>query len=96
VFGVVNDLVTQLPFDPVEPAIYFTDGWKGIFTDRLHPGLPITDAIERIRTVFRKFDPQRPYYYSFVDEEYGKNLQQKNKSAHWQLFLQLLPSSLVA
>ncbi len=72
IIGVVEDMVTQSPFDPGEPTIYFTDGWKGVFTIRLQPGMKMLTAIENIKSVFKKFTPEDPYYYSFLDEEYGK------------------------
>ncbi|WEK37900.1 MAG: ABC transporter permease [Candidatus Pseudobacter hemicellulosilyticus] len=72
IIGIANDLLTQSPYDPIEPAIFFPDGWKGVMTLRINAGYPIQDALDRIGKVFRKHNPQAPFEYNFVDEAYGR------------------------
>ncbi len=72
VIGVVNDMVTQSPYDPFEPSIYFIDGWKGVLTLRLNPKLSTAEAMSKIEPVFKKYNPDGAFNYSFVDDEYAK------------------------
>lgn len=72
VVGVVKDMLTQSPFDPIEPAIYFTDGWRGVITIRLSPHMTTSDALAKMKPVFKKYNPESPFEYRFIDDEYGK------------------------
>ena len=72
VIGVAKDMLTQSPYDPIEPAIYFMDGWKGEFTIRLPSNKTVSESLAQIKPVFKKYNPEGAFAYSFVDEEYGK------------------------
>lgn len=72
VVGVANDILSQSPYDPIEPAVYFIEGWKGVFLLRLAPHTTAEAALAKTEQVFKKYNPDSPFYYQFVDEEYGK------------------------
>lgn len=72
VIGVVKDMLTQSPYDPIEPAIYFMDGWKGVLTIRLASNLTASQSFEKMKPIFKKYNPESDFSYGFVDEEYGK------------------------
>jgi putative ABC transport system permease protein len=72
VIGVSNDILTQSPYDPVEPSVYFMQGWKGVFLVRVAPHTTTAEALAKMKPVFQKYNPESPFNYKFVDEEYGK------------------------
>lgn len=72
VIGVTNDMLTQSPYDPVQPSVYFMDGWKGVFLLRLAPHSTTAESLAKMEKIFKKYNPESPFYYQFVDEEYGK------------------------
>lgn len=72
VIGVANDMLTQSPFDPIEPAVYFTEGWKGVFLVRMTPHTTTAESLAKLKTVFKKYNPESPFSYKFVDEQYEK------------------------
>lgn len=72
VVGVVNDMLTQSPYDPLEPSVYFLEGWKGVFLIRLAAHSTTSESLAKLKTVFEKYNPESPFSYKFVDEEYAK------------------------
>lgn len=73
VIGVIENMVTESPYKPVQQSVYFmVPGIGPVITIRLHPQLSSADALARITPVFRKLDPASPFEYKFVDAEYGR------------------------
>lgn len=81
IIGVVNDLVTQSPYEPVEPVIFFQQGWVGVITIRIKPGIPVNEALAKIEPVFKKYNPGAPFQFSFVDEVYGRKFDAEKRVA---------------
>jgi hypothetical protein len=71
IIGVVNDMVTRSPYEPIEPAIFFLRGWFQVITIRLDAAMSVQDALAKVEPVFKKYDPSAPFDYSFVDQSYG-------------------------
>ena len=72
IVGVVNDMLANSPYEPIEPAIFIGYGGMGNFTIRLRPGKPAHAALAAIETVFKKFNPASPFIYTFNDDEYAQ------------------------
>lgn len=72
IVGVVNDMLANSPYEPIEPAIFIGYGWMGDFTIRIRPGKPTHAALAAIATVFKKFNPASPFIYHFNDDEYAQ------------------------
>jgi putative ABC transport system permease protein len=72
IVGVVNDMLANSPYEPIEPAIFLGDGGLGNFTIRIRPGKPMHAALAAIEAVFKKFNPASPFIYSFNDDDYAK------------------------
>lgn len=79
IIGVVKDMVTDSPYKPVEPAIFFNRGWLGIITLHLNPEISIKEALAKIETVFRKHDPNAPFEFSFVDEVFDRKFSNEER-----------------
>jgi len=72
IVGVVNDMLANSPYDPIEPGIFLGDGRMGEISIRIKPGKPMHAALAAIETVFKKFNPASPFIYSFTDDEYAR------------------------
>ena len=72
IVGVVNDMLANSPYEPIEPAIFMGYGWMGEFTIRIKPGKPMHAALAAIETIFKKFNPASPFIYHFNDDEYAQ------------------------
>jgi ABC-type antimicrobial peptide transport system permease subunit len=71
VIGIAKDMLTQSPYRPEEPAVFFMKGYYGCIIIRIKPGAPVHEALATIEPVFKKYNPDSPFEFQFVDESYG-------------------------
>ena len=74
VVGVVKDFIPEAPYSPVEPTIIQGPGahyWYGTITFKLSAHKPKTDNLATIAAVWEKYNPDYPFDYYFVDEQYA-------------------------
>jgi putative ABC transport system permease protein len=73
VIGIVKNMVIESPYDEARPTIYTPLSYPGNVTIlRLNPSVSATAALQKVEPVFKKFNPEQPFEYKFVDEEYAK------------------------
>jgi ABC-type lipoprotein release transport system permease subunit len=70
--GVVEDMVTQSPYDPTRPAIFLIDGKTSVIIMKLDPSVPVHEAMAKLEPVFKKNNASGPFEFSFVDEQFGR------------------------
>ncbi|TDE17380.1 ABC transporter permease [Dyadobacter psychrotolerans] len=72
IIGVIKDMIMESPYDPVKKSIFFIHPRGGRFiTARLNPGTNSSLALKNIETAFKKYSPDSPFNYQFVDQEYA-------------------------
>lgn len=80
IIGVVKDMVTNSPFEPVKQTVFkMTYEWVNFFNIRLNPAVSTHEAIEKITPVFRKYNPNAPFNYRFADDEYAQKFGDENR-----------------
>jgi len=79
IIGVVDDMITQSPYTPMEASVFFGSGWMQALTIRINDNVPVNKALQQISSVFRKYDPDVPFNYQFIDEEYSKKFSAEEK-----------------
>jgi putative ABC transport system permease protein len=72
VIGVAGNMLTNSPYDPMEPGVFLGDGYTNFITIRLKPGAPVRTALAAIEPLFHRFNPASPFNYEFNDEEYAQ------------------------
>jgi ABC-type antimicrobial peptide transport system permease subunit len=73
VVGVVRDMVTQSPYQPMQPTIYnLTYNGSRYVTLKVKPAVSMQDGLAKIEPVFRQYNPGSPFNYQFVDNEYAR------------------------
>jgi len=72
VIGVAADMLTNSPYDPLDPGLFLGDGYTDFITIRLNPGTPVRTALAVIEPLFHRFNPASPFNYEFNDEEYAR------------------------
>jgi putative ABC transport system permease protein len=72
VIGVAGNMLTNSPYEPMQPGIFLGDGYSNFITIRLKPGAPVRTALAVIEPLFRRFNPASPFNYEFNDEEYAQ------------------------
>jgi len=73
VVGVIKDVITESPYAPVRPTLYYmnTDNVNfEIF--KINTSIGTREALNKIEAVFKKYAPQQPFNYTLVDDEYAK------------------------
>jgi len=74
IIGVVEDMITQSPYQPVKQGVYVFDknGNASFYNLRLNPAQSATQNIAVIERIFKEHFPEIPFQYDFVDTEYGE------------------------
>jgi len=80
VVGVVKDFILHSPYEPVVPMLIGGPaGWLNVMHIKLNGANRMSDNIAQAEQVFRKFNPNYPFEYYFVDEEYARKFQEEQK-----------------
>lgn len=73
VVGVVKDLVMSSPYEPVKPTLFvLLDEPQAFMNIRVNPNVSVKEALSKAEAIFKKYDPESPFDYSFTDSEYAK------------------------
>ena len=91
VIGVIKDIIFESPYQPVHPYFYtMAGGYSVILTIRLNKGKDISKSLSEIKKVFGKYNPEVPFDYQFVDQEYGKKFQDEERTGKLSSFFAIL------
>jgi ABC-type antimicrobial peptide transport system permease subunit len=91
VVGVIKDMVMQSPYAPVQPTVFFMNPeWVGIIIIRIKPTMATHDALAKIATVFKKYNPGAPFDYQFADEQYAKKFTNEERIGNLSTFFAVL------
>ena len=74
IIGVVQDMITQSPYEPIKQGVYVYDssGNGSYYNLRLNPEKSASENIAVVEGVFKEHFPAIPFQYDFVDDEYGQ------------------------
>ena len=90
VIGVVRDMVKESPFSPVKPT-FFTLG-KGLTTIniKLAPKLGAAESLAKTGSAFKKYDPESPFVYKFVDNQFARKFENEERIGKLAAFFAIL------
>ena len=74
IIGVVQDMITQSPYEPVKQGVYVYDRQNNssYYNLRLNPNESASKNIATIERIFKEHFPDIPFEYEFIDSEYGQ------------------------
>jgi len=73
VVGVIENMVINSPYDEPRPVIYTLMNDPGnLAIMRLNPALGAKAALQKMETIFKKYNPDQAAAFNFVDEDYNK------------------------
>ncbi|MGI8952356.1 MAG: ABC transporter permease [Chitinophagaceae bacterium] len=82
VVGVIKDFILRSPYEPLQPMVI--EGGKSGFFNVLHIKLNANNSTEKnlatAEKIFKKYNPQYPFEYHFVDEEYAKKFNNEQRT----------------
>jgi putative ABC transport system permease protein len=81
IVGVVTNMVMESPYEDPRPTLFTLLGSDGgnIVIARINPAMGVQAALEKITPVFRRFDPDQPFEYHFVDEDYARKFDSEER-----------------
>jgi putative ABC transport system permease protein len=73
VVGVVSDFIIQSPFEPTKNMIIQgPKSWFNVIHFRLNNANSTAENLKRAEQVFKKYNPEYPFEYNFIDQDYAK------------------------
>lgn len=77
IIGVVKDYIQESPFGSITPmVIEGAYGWSAFTNIRFHPQLATQEALKKTEDIFRKYNPDYPFEFKFVDEAYAQKFEE--------------------
>ncbi len=70
--GIYDDVLMGSPYDEVKPMFAVLDDWWGSITIRLKKTNDLQASLKAVETIFKKYGPNYPFDYTFVDVEFQK------------------------
>jgi putative ABC transport system permease protein len=82
IIGIVKDFILRSPYEPTHPMIIEGGkGWFNVIHIKLSNLQPTAKSLQQTEAIFRKYNPEYPFEYHFVDEEYAKKFQDEKRTA---------------
>ncbi|HEV2480274.1 MAG TPA: FtsX-like permease family protein [Puia sp.] len=83
VIGVVKNFIANSPYDPVAPMVI--EGIKGssfnVTNIRLSGNRSMTATLDKLREIFARYNPEFPFEYHFVREDYDQKFRDTQQIA---------------
>jgi putative ABC transport system permease protein len=91
VIGVIKDMVMESPYKPVTPTVFLYDpNWANFITVAIRQNEPVAEALSKIESVFKKYNPGAPFDYTFNDEDYAKKFSDEQRIGKLASFFTIL------
>jgi len=91
IIGVVKDMVTESPYEPVSQTLYFLDsGIGGILNIRLSPNMTTAASLKKVAAICQQYSPEETFDYKFADEEYARKFDVEERVGKLTTFFAVL------
>jgi len=92
IIGIVKDIMQESPFYPVRPTLYHVGNLDNMFNliIRLNPDKSASASIKTIEQEFKKYTPEVPFDYKFVDEDFGSKFTAEERIGKLSSYFALL------
>ena len=83
IVGVIKDFILTSPYEPTRPILIC--GAKSKFMSfnvmqiKLNGNNPTAKNLEKAAAIFKKYNPEYPFEYKFVDEEYAQKFENEKR-----------------
>lgn len=83
IIGVVKDFILESPFYPTKPIVIegAKSDWFNVIHFKLNPANTTAANLAKAETIFKKYNPNYPFEYKFIDEEYGQKFANEQRVA---------------
>ena len=91
IIGVASNMLTNSPYDNIELAVFYQqDPDLAVFTIRIKPGTPMHSALATFQAIFRHYNPESPFLYSFNDDTYASKFAAETRQGNIAISLTVL------
>ena len=91
VTGVVKNMIMESPYIPVLPSVFLLDyEWTREIIIKIKPGMPVSTALAKIESVFKKLSPDNAFTYKFTDTEYALKFNSEERIGNLATFFAVL------
>jgi len=91
VVGVIHNMIMNSPYDEPRPTVFYLSAEEiNVAILKINPGLSAGDALSKIETAYKKFDPAQPFDYQFANDEYEKKFRSEERISKLAGFFALL------
>ncbi|MEM8998674.1 MAG: ABC transporter permease [Bacteroidota bacterium] len=81
VIGVVKDFVFNSPFQKIEPLmIEGAKAWNQVIHIKFNAQQSTAQSLAIAEQIFKKFNPEYPFNYEFVDQQYAKKFEDQKRT----------------
>lgn len=81
VVGVIKDFIIESPYTPIQPMVIVgaKQSWYSVLNVRLNTKNSTEANLKKMETIFRRYNPQYPFEYQLVDEEYSRKFDDEKR-----------------
>ncbi|AYB29961.1 ABC transporter permease [Chryseolinea soli] len=73
IIGVITDMLVESPYEPPRPSLFHISKEEGgVFIMKLNRSKNAKEALSKVEEVYRKYSPETPFEYRFVNEDYAR------------------------
>ncbi len=73
IIGIIKDMVVESPYEPARASLFHISKDDGnVILMKMNPEMASREALGKIETVIKKHNPDAPFEYKFVDEDYAR------------------------
>ncbi|HVZ56467.1 MAG TPA: ABC transporter permease [Chitinophagaceae bacterium] len=81
IVGVIRDFILTNPYEPTRPMLISgAKAWFNVILIKFSEGRPMAQNLEAASAIFKKYNPEYPFEYKFVDEEYAKKFDNERRT----------------
>jgi putative ABC transport system permease protein len=81
VVGVVKDFILESPYANINPTVIIgPTQWSQVIHFKLNPENSAAVSLAKAEKIFKKYNPQYPFEYVFVDEAYARKFEDEKRT----------------
>jgi ABC-type antimicrobial peptide transport system permease subunit len=91
IIGVVEDMLVQSPYKPVRAALWhISTEDQNVFIMKMNPNWSVSNALAKIESTFKKYDPAAPFKAQFADEQFANKFDNEKRIGKLATFFAIL------
>ncbi len=81
IVGVIKDFILTSPYEPTRPMLISgaKSDWFSTMHIKYNPANSMAQNLKRSEAIFKKYNPEYPFDYHFVDEEYALKFENETR-----------------